>query len=371
MPKKAQFTNFPNADRSKQNCALCISLGQKYHSSENLEAVTRTIAGHRFGRRYVMLADTLQAHNAMLDDSTLTIKDARKQKEQEGNIFLETNKQLLENYDVVRWEDFLKDQDYTTHKNTIDSLYINDKDFKKVVDSTAGKFLGMRMKQLQQQKDFDLENAQNLCREYIKEELAVMLLWHAKPDEYPYHFLVYPKKMHEAAKFIHDKYVKRNQANVLQELLYQITTPSKKATHKDNKGTEIPSAHNGFSFFKQFHTFIPVSAPISLHQEQTFATPQDSTFPSQQLISQIPVSVIEKYLQQQTSFIFTAASSIQDIKGRLHFLTATFTSLSVFMQIIHSTKNTVPFDSLTPKETIETCNNSVGDNRTTFSLSTS
>ncbi len=208
-------------DFSNDNALVAISVGQDYHSPEKFTALTRLITRSPFKKTHLMIADTLQAHNILMCNKANDLAEARELSKRSGDDFLATAKISLGYYDnVIRWNTFINDSRYVEQKNLIDELYNNDMDFTKAVDSVSGLFLAKQANKLAGDSNFNLINALNHCKNYIKEELAVMMLWRNHSDFFSFNLLIYPKPMHQATKYIYNKYIYNIKPNFLKELTY-------------------------------------------------------------------------------------------------------------------------------------------------------
>jgi tRNA-dependent cyclodipeptide synthase len=179
---------FPNS-----TAILAISIGQKYHEAEKFEATIKLMNRSNFQKCVIMLGDTLQRHNLLIDDFD-DEKAAHIQASKLGDEWIERNKliysKLQTSYEIIRWDAWLMHPLYKECREKVNELYRTDNLFKIECLKTATQFMERYQKRMQlQQKQINMERALELCLEYLLEECAIIMpLW----ARYSYNFLIYP-----------------------------------------------------------------------------------------------------------------------------------------------------------------------------------
>jgi len=103
---------------------------------------------------------------------------------------------------IVRWDQWLKHDEYQNNQTKLRSIMQEDETYKKIFDDTIHQFLGRYCSRVDE-ASFDLERAHRLCFEYLLEECTAMTLW----PQLNCHFEVYPSKRNFAMDETHKRFV--------------------------------------------------------------------------------------------------------------------------------------------------------------------
>lgn len=201
---KASIQETPIESRKRfhsSSCMLLISVGQPYHEQEKLSATIDLVSG-KFKSCTIMVCDTLQKYNLM---EHLNAEDAYKISLQKGAEWIERNHHIFSKlgipYNIIRWDDIIKDVNYKSKLNNIENLYntnLSYKDaFKKTIDEYVVR-VTRRCETLNHEQRY--ENSLN----YLKEECAGMLIW----ADYEFNFEVYPTKRAKVMTATYDLLIK-------------------------------------------------------------------------------------------------------------------------------------------------------------------
>ncbi len=188
-------------------CFLPISVGQPYHEGTEWDE-TITLINASFEACVIVVVDELHRFTEKMRNSKLTDEQASNQALQNGQDWItDTNEQwqrkknkkrsngfhpgLTIPYTITRWSEWTSLDGYQAKKADIDAMYENkdELDFHTYVDVVRLTFInGFRRSQEKIKSDkiirFDLDAAQDLCKRYLLEELAVVSMWRDKifPD---------------------------------------------------------------------------------------------------------------------------------------------------------------------------------------------
>jgi len=226
-------------DLKTSNALLCISVGQPYHEEHKLTAAINLINQlFHSGKCTVMLADSLQRYNLLhLPGKELSLKEAHQIAHIKGNEWVDRNQSIINNlkipYQIKRWNDFLKEEEYQKKLQFIENLIENDLGLSEAIQQTVNFFVGNRVgRHLNKQYSVDLNMSKKafsrqlkakikpLSTAYLKEEMAVMLLW----EKYNFHFTIYPTPINQPMRMICD-YIRKENPHLLQELTLAFETP--------------------------------------------------------------------------------------------------------------------------------------------------
>ncbi len=213
MPYQAHFVNtgvFAN-QFSYADCVLPISIGQKYHQGEYLEAIIHLV-NQRFRSCTVILCDLLQRHTLALlhnDDEQAAYNRSIEQ----GKQWLKHNQRYIdqiEHLNPVRfWWDWLSTPQYTEQRTLTEHLYNSNPLIKAAFDESVRVFSKRLKPRLNQTLRHD--TIKSACLAYVIEECSVMPLWVSEG----FQFEVYPSKRIPAMTAIYDLCVKPHHPNLL------------------------------------------------------------------------------------------------------------------------------------------------------------
>ena len=195
----ANFVNLKSYDLSNNfnSCILTISVGQNVHEGEKFKA-TLNLINKNFKKCTIGVCDTLQRHSiAMLAglEGDVLYEIAKK----DGDQWIDRNIEYCKKYlaipfEIIRWDNWLRDEKYKLYREQVNFLYNTDKVFVSIIEKLAIEF-NNRLKK----RDYNLdeEKGLKLSTEYLLEECAVMSIWY----EEGYNVDVYPAIRNEAIEY--------------------------------------------------------------------------------------------------------------------------------------------------------------------------
>ncbi len=187
-----------NRNELKNSCVmLLISVGNPYYEGEKLQATLKLI-NSSFNKCVLTLGDSLQRHN-ILAEKNISLEEARNIANHFGDEWLVRNekyyRQLKINYEIVRWDKWLFDPDFSSSMLQINNLYNENVEYKATFDASISEYIKRiisRSPELNSKSIIKQYSA--MCLNYLKEECAVMLLW--ANEFHPY--TVYPSLLSPA-----------------------------------------------------------------------------------------------------------------------------------------------------------------------------
>lgn len=213
---KASFRECPISDRKQfkqSHCLLPISVGQSMHEDKKFLA-TINLINSSFQRCTILIDDTVQWHTLKIDNPKSSNEALYQMTLLEGSLWLKRNEGTIKNlnipYDIMRWDQWHKHQDFETQFAKIEHLYNADIHYKTVIDLNIKDYLE-RYAARQGSEDFNYDHAFSCCLDYLKEECAVMTLW----VEGLYDFEVYPSGRNKAMAATYERLIKPNNHNLI------------------------------------------------------------------------------------------------------------------------------------------------------------
>ncbi|MCE1114381.1 MULTISPECIES: tRNA-dependent cyclodipeptide synthase [Pseudomonas] len=179
-------------DFTGKRCVLAISVGQEYHEEQKLSSTVHLINKSGFSQVKVVVADTLQRHNkhgkSPGEALSASIRD--------GDAWLARNRKYLAGLEapvsISRWNQELASDRYADLRQQVNALYRDSEDLRGAIESTIGVFIErLRLRD----PEADLERAAAQCREYILEEVPIILPQWAQEG---YDYVIYPQQMTHA-----------------------------------------------------------------------------------------------------------------------------------------------------------------------------
>lgn len=179
---KARSVLDKNSLHNEIKCVYLISLGQKKHDGEYLEATVHYINSVAKDCT-IVIADTLQRYNYYM----LSKVDSYLHTKKLGDLWLEEHKETINkleiNYRITRWDDWLNHRLYSTYKNEIDDLFEKNEIIKKSFYYTANNYLLRHKSNVKSPKQMELS------LEYLKEECPIIIpIW----MDLKYDYIFYP-----------------------------------------------------------------------------------------------------------------------------------------------------------------------------------
>ncbi len=213
---KASFRECPISHRKEfkdAHCLLPISVGQSTHEGKKLLATIKLINAS-FQRCTLLIDDTVQWHTLKIDDPASSNEALYNIAFLEGNSWLKRNKEAIEDlnipYDIKRWDQWAKHEDFETQLAKVEHLYNSDTDYRMAINLNIKDYLERYVGQ-QGGHEFDYDHAFSCCLDYLKEECAVMTLW----VEGLYDFEVYPSGRNKAMAATYEYLIKPRNPNLL------------------------------------------------------------------------------------------------------------------------------------------------------------
>ncbi len=215
---KASFprSNAINKDEFvNEHVMLLISVGKKKHYNHYFKATIELINKSNFSRCTMLVCDTLQRYNLMME-STDSAETAILKSKAMGDEWIQRNKAIYTNltmaYNIIRWDYWLIQDNYNKKKIFIENLFKQDKAFNQAIITTAHEYSGRQHKHNLRALGDDA--CLNLSVSYLLEECAAMLLW---PHQ-QYHYELYPSERNFAMTYIYEKFIRPGYPSLLKPL---------------------------------------------------------------------------------------------------------------------------------------------------------
>ncbi|MEV4436608.1 tRNA-dependent cyclodipeptide synthase [Streptomyces sp. NPDC049585] len=172
-----------------RKAVLLISVGQRYHEGDKLQATVDLANRSGFGQVTIAVADTLQRTNY----TGLPPEQAYAQALAAGDAWLARNAAILDrltmSHPVLRWDQALRDPMYPVFRERIEHAYHHEPDYRQAVHATVARFLD---RLLARRPDTDTLAAFHDCLAYLIEELPlIMPTWAHRGHDY----VIYPQPM--------------------------------------------------------------------------------------------------------------------------------------------------------------------------------
>jgi hypothetical protein len=183
---------------------LLISVGKDYHEGDKLSATVDKINASGFGRCVIGVADTLQRHNYDAGSA----HDNYQRSLDRGDGWVAQNAQTLSKlsmpYDIVRWDDLLRREDYLRYYHLIANEYYSNHEYRSAINDTIEVF-AERNGLVRGTREHEDAFYRSLF--YILEECPIIMpMW----AEDGIDFILYPKQMTAAMSKTREIFVQRN-----------------------------------------------------------------------------------------------------------------------------------------------------------------
>lgn len=195
---KASFRGNPSDERKTflvSTCLMPISVGQSVHEGKKFEAVIKLV-DKSFKQCAILIDDTVQRHTIAIDKFKEP-QDLYTDALELGNQWLIRNEgiysQLKIPYQIIRWDDWLRHNDFKMQLARVNRLYSENLVYKTAIHANINEFLTRFLSKIDCSK-IDSNRAFQLCLNYLLEECAVMLLW----THGHYDFELYPNGRNQA-----------------------------------------------------------------------------------------------------------------------------------------------------------------------------
>ena len=195
---KASFRENPVEERKKfhqSTCLMPISVGQSIHEGAKFEAVIKLINAS-FKHCTILVDDSVQRHTIGITKEA-SPEILYQMAIGEGDAWLQRSepayRQLTIPYEIMRWDDWHKDAQFTNSYQRVKQEYHSNEYYKKAIHTNIEEFLSRYLINFFD-TPVDYDRAFSLCLDYLIEECAVMCLWTKKA----YNFEVYPSGRNQA-----------------------------------------------------------------------------------------------------------------------------------------------------------------------------
>lgn len=174
--------------RAFDKARLQISVGQDYHEGEKLLATLEWVNG-RFEKVIICVNDTLQRHNFEFDGHAPD--QAYEQSLAAGQEWIARNQGMIDqlnDYEIIRWEEWRADPAYEHGLGVMRRLYAENSGFRKEVDDEVSGFWSRMLKREDAPDSFRFETFRRHSLSYLLEECAIFQLMFARDtavDIYP------------------------------------------------------------------------------------------------------------------------------------------------------------------------------------------
>lgn len=188
---------------STSSCILPISVGQKVHEGEKLEAALKLIS-RTFYNVTILIDDTIQWHTMKILNPILTNAELMNEAKVLGDKWIERNSTTIQREipeaTVLRWDDFKIQKQYIRYKKEINETYQNNEFYNSQINLTITEFIN---RMISHGHNVEKKLAFKCCLEYLKEECACMRIW----ADSGYNFEVYPTGRNNAMKATHKLFI--------------------------------------------------------------------------------------------------------------------------------------------------------------------
>lgn len=140
--------------RPSDKARIQVSIGNPKYESTKLLALTEWCAA-RFKETEVIVSDTLQRHNLLIDTAT-----AWNITRDEGDKWLRRNSVALKGLSIVRWDELLQSDNYASSLEIIEEGLKNNKAYETFLEMAEGFAI---------RRNLPFDN----CAAFLKEELAI------------------------------------------------------------------------------------------------------------------------------------------------------------------------------------------------------
>ena len=210
--RKAVLKSQYKSEFYRSSCCLTISVGQPAHEGEYLCTTIESVS-KCFSSCIIIVGDTLQRHNLQIL-TALSDDQANLKAEQLGKQWYERNADMLNNLripmKVVYWDYWRYHINFQNKLMIIKNLYQKNVEFQQCIYDVAQEFINRNINKIAVISDI----AFDLCKEYLLEECAGMLLW---ADD-GIHFDVYPNNRNNAMNFVYRDVISNYDSSLVRHL---------------------------------------------------------------------------------------------------------------------------------------------------------
>lgn len=209
---KSDISNKNKNEYTKKTKVLLmpISVGQDYHELdkllESMKLITKNFTDITLIK--IVIVDLAQKYHLAIKNNTSPEKMLYQSKKN-GLSWKESYAHLIKarfknvTVEFSTWNEWLNHEDYKQAKQQIDALYNEKINFKNHLENDVLEF-ERRYYNREKRRFTDAEK--EYCRECIKEECAILMLWNKDLVSPDYSFIFYPKKIPKAMSFIRENF---------------------------------------------------------------------------------------------------------------------------------------------------------------------
>jgi len=186
---------------------LPISVGQNYHETPKLDESINLIINNfkHITLIRIVIVDLAQKYHLAINNNSSPenmIEDARKN----GIDWKTSNSELIESgfkgiaIEFITWEHWLEHGAYKQARDQINDLYNDTKTkFKEILEKDVLEF---ERRFFNRKNRYFTELEKEYCRECIKEECAILIVWNKDQVSVDYSCIIYPKNIPLAMSFV-------------------------------------------------------------------------------------------------------------------------------------------------------------------------
>lgn len=185
---KASFKINNSKNIEGKKCVLPISVGQPYHEGEKLLATINLINKSQLAHCSVVVADSLQKHNFISDQSPYETSMLL------GDNWLQRNKNILDTlsipHQIIRWDLWLQHTEYPKYRYALEREYNSNPNYRHAFDESINQFIQRKVASNEEIDHISQKKIFNSGLQYFLEECAVAVcVW----EEEGYNYVMYPQ----------------------------------------------------------------------------------------------------------------------------------------------------------------------------------
>lgn len=205
--------NYKNKNQYTKNTKVLwmpISVGQDYHELDKLLESMKLIIRNftHITLIKVIIVDLAQKYHLAIKNNTSPEKMLG-QSQKQGLAWKQSYAYLIKTkfknitVEFNTWDASLYHDNYNQARQQIDNLYNEKIYFKKLLETDVLEF---ELRHFKRERRYFTDNEKEYCRECIKEECAILMLWNKDLVSPDYSFIFYPKKIPKAMTFVRENF---------------------------------------------------------------------------------------------------------------------------------------------------------------------
>lgn len=218
---------------------LLVSVGKDYHEGEKLVATIDKINLSEFGQCVIAVADTLQRHNY----DTGSANDNYRRSRERGDLWIKQNTAVISKlsmqYEILRWDDLLRRDDYTYYYHLITNEYYSNHEYRCAINETIDAF-AERSGLVHGTREHEDAFYRSLF--YILEECPIIMPMWARDG---IDFITYPKQMTAAMSKTREIFVQNDRDGRANWLAVEFKKKSSADVHDDEHEGSTMASHQG------------------------------------------------------------------------------------------------------------------------------